>query len=77
MLLSACGGSGSTDSSGAVDGKGQTLDVLVNVNSAYPEEQKNWMTDIAAKFKQQTGAELKFETFASANDELTKIQTSV
>lgn len=77
MLLSACSGSGSTDSSGAVDGKGQTLDVLVNVNSAYPEEQKNWMTDIAAKFKQQTGAELKFETFASANDELTKVQTSV
>ena len=77
MLLSACSGSGSTDSSGAVDGKGQTLDVLVNVNSAYPEEQKNWKTDIAAKFKQQTGAELKFETFASANDELTKIQTSV
>lgn len=78
LLLSACGGSSSTtDSNAAVDGKGQTLDVLVNVNTGYPEEQKNWMTDIAAKFKQQTGAELKFETFASANDELTKIQTSV
>src|SRR6185436_19803271 len=33
--------------------------------------------DISAKFKAQTGADVKFETFASANDELTKIQTSV
>ncbi|WP_285725744.1 ABC transporter substrate-binding protein [Psychromicrobium xiongbiense] len=78
MMLTACGGgSGTSSDNGTVDGKGKTLDVLVGVNTAYPEQQKTWMADIDAKFKAQTGADLKFETFASANDELTKIQTSV
>jgi multiple sugar transport system substrate-binding protein len=60
-----------------VDGKGKTLSVLTGVNAQYPEQQKQWQADIAAKFKAQTGADVKFETFASANDELTRIQTSV
>jgi multiple sugar transport system substrate-binding protein len=80
LALSACGGgssSGGSSSGGAVNGAGKTLDVLVNVNTAYPEQQKQWMADITTKFKQQTGADLKFETFTSANDELTRIQTSV
>ncbi|MBT1003407.1 extracellular solute-binding protein [Paenarthrobacter sp. DKR-5] len=74
LALSACGGSGGADGG---DGKGKTLSVLVNVNGQYPEQQKQWQSDIAAKFKAQTGADLKFETFTSANDELTRIQTSV
>jgi multiple sugar transport system substrate-binding protein len=82
LALTGCGGgSGSTDSStsadGKVDGTGKTLNVLVNVLSQYPEQQKQWQADIAAKFKAETGADVKFETFASANDELTRIQTSV
>lgn len=82
LALTACGsGSGSSDTSGspggAVDGKGKTLSVLNGVLSQYPEQQKQWQSDIAAKFKAQTGADVKFETFASANDELTRIQTSV
>ena len=79
LALTACGsGSASTGSSdGTVDGKGKTLNVLIAVNSQYPEQQKQWQADIASKFKAQTGAEVKFETFASANDELTRIQTSV
>ncbi|MEA5455092.1 extracellular solute-binding protein [Sinomonas sp. JGH33] len=80
LALSACGGgssSGGSSSGGAVNGAGKTLDVLVNVNTAYPEQQKQWMSSIQAKFKEQTGADLKFETFTSANDELTRIQTSV
>ncbi|MET1087055.1 MAG: extracellular solute-binding protein [Arthrobacter sp.] len=82
LALTGCGGgSGSTDSStsadGKVDGTGKTLNVLVNVLSQYPEQQKQWQSDIAAKFKAETGADVKFETFASANDELTRIQTSV
>src|SRR6185369_14335467 len=36
-----------------------------------------WQKSISDKFKAQTGATIKFETFATANDELTKIQTSV
>ncbi|WP_284985215.1 extracellular solute-binding protein [Arthrobacter sp. fls2-241-R2A-172] len=80
LALTACGGSGSSTSAssgGAVDGAGKTLNVLTGVNNQYPEEQKKWQSDIAAKFKAKTGAEVKFETFASANDELTRIQTSV
>ncbi|MCH6472040.1 ABC transporter substrate-binding protein [Sinomonas terrae] len=78
FALSACGsGSSSSSSGGAVNGAGKTLDVLVGINTAYPQQQKQWMSDTAAKFKQQTGATLKFETFTSANEELTRIQTSV
>ena len=79
LALTACG-SGSADSAssgGAVDGKGKKLSVLVNVSSQYPEQQKQWFSDIAAKFKAETGADVAFETFASGNDELTRIQTSV
>jgi multiple sugar transport system substrate-binding protein len=74
---SGSGGGGSTNADGKVDGTGKTLNVLVNVSSQYPEQQKQWQSDIAAKFKAETGADVKFETFASANDELTRIQTSV
>lgn len=79
LALAACGSgsSGGSSSGGAVNGAGKTLDVLVNVNANYPEQQKQWFTDTAKKFKDKTGADLKFETFTSANDELTKIQTSV
>lgn len=78
LALTACGGSPESGSTGgAVDGKGKKLSVLTAVNSQYPTEQKQWFSDIAAKFKAQTGADIEFETFASANDELTRIQTSV
>jgi multiple sugar transport system substrate-binding protein len=69
--LAACGGG--DESSGA----GKTLNVLIGANTQYPAEQQAWQKSIAEKFKSQTGAEVRWETFASANDELTKIQTSV
>jgi ABC-type glycerol-3-phosphate transport system substrate-binding protein len=79
LALTACGGSSSNSESsgGAVDGAGKKLSVLTGVNSQYPEQQKEWFKDIAVKFKAKTGADVEFETFASANDELTRIQTSV
>jgi multiple sugar transport system substrate-binding protein len=76
LSLTACGGNGS-GSEGSVDGAGKKLSVLTGINNQYPEQQKQWFKDIAAKFKEQTGADVEFETFASANDELTRIQTSV
>ena len=81
LALTACGSGsgttgGSTSSDGKVDGTGKTLNVLTGPGQ-YPEQQKQWQADIAAKFKAETGADVKFETFASANDELTRIQTSV
>ncbi|MHC6219050.1 ABC transporter substrate-binding protein [Arthrobacter sp. MMS24-S77] len=79
LALTACGGGNSSSggSAGPIDGKGKKLSVLVNSNANYPAQQKQWFTDIAAKFKAQTGADVEFETFASGNDELTRIQTSV
>ncbi|WP_433360002.1 ABC transporter substrate-binding protein [Actinoplanes sp. CA-142083] len=71
--LTACGG----DDDSAGGGEGKTLDVLIGANTQYPEEFQAWQKSISEKFKAQTGATVKFETFASANDELTKIQTSV
>jgi multiple sugar transport system substrate-binding protein len=72
--LTACGddaGSGSGDNSGV------TLTMLMAVNNIYPEQQRQWFAQVSDKFKQETGATVRFETFANANDELTKIQTSV
>ncbi|MBL7259608.1 extracellular solute-binding protein [Paractinoplanes lichenicola] len=71
--VAACGG----DDEGGEGGAGKTLNVLIGANTQYPDEFQAWQKDISAKFKAATGAEVKFETFASANDELTKIQTSV
>jgi multiple sugar transport system substrate-binding protein len=71
--LTACGGS---DDSGG--GAGTTINVLIGANTIYPEQQRQWFSDVSARFaKENNGATVKFETFASANDELTRIQTSV
>ena len=70
--LAACG-----SSSGGSGGGGKTLDVLIGANTQYPEQFAAWQKSISEKFKAQTGATVKFEQFATANDELTKIQTSV
>src|SRR5512138_2042280 len=70
--LAACGGG-----DGGSGGGGKTLDVLIGANTQYPEQFAAWQKSISDKFKAQTGATIKFEQFASANDELTKIQTSV
>ncbi|MCM4076137.1 extracellular solute-binding protein [Paractinoplanes hotanensis] len=74
LTSAACGGGGDEGGEG---GDGKTLNVLIAANTQYPDEFAAWQKDINAKFKAATGAEVKFETFASANDELTKIQTSV
>jgi len=79
VALAACSSSGGGTSSGSDTnaGAGKTLNVFINTNAQYPNEQKAWFDSTAAKFKAQTGAAIQWETFASANDELTKIQTSV
>jgi len=73
--LGACGGG--DDEGGGSGGEGKTLTMLIGANTQYPEEFAAWQKSISDKFKAQTGATVKFETFATANDELTKIQTSV
>src|ERR1043166_7951112 len=76
--LAACGGSGGGGSGGGgTNGAGQSLDVYVGTNTQFPEQVKAWRQDIGNQFKAQTGATVKWEEFASANDEITKIETSV
>lgn len=79
LALQGCSAASSDggSSSGPVDGKGKTLTVMVAANGLYPEQQKAWFGEVSDKFEKETGAKVSFETFASANDELTKIQTSV
>src|SRR5919199_3611647 len=76
--LAACGGGGGSGSSGGggTNGAGKTLNVYISANTQFPKEFAAWQQDIASQFKTQTGATVKFETFASANDEVTKIETS-
>ncbi|HET9778077.1 MAG TPA: extracellular solute-binding protein [Propionibacteriaceae bacterium] len=71
--LAACGGG----DSGSGGGGDQTLEVYVNAQGQFPEEQQAWFKSTADKFKAQTGGTITWETFASASDEQTKIQTSV
>jgi multiple sugar transport system substrate-binding protein len=76
-LAVALGACGSDDAGGGSSGAGKTINVLIGANTQYPQEFQAWQKSISDKFKAQTGATVKFETFASANEELTKIQTSV
>lgn len=79
LALAACGSSTSSDtgSGGKIDGAGKTLTVLFSTKPQYPDEQKAWFAKTAADFKTLTGATVQWETFATANDEMTRIQTSV
>jgi multiple sugar transport system substrate-binding protein len=73
--LQACS---SDDGAGGGGGAGQTINVLIGANTIYPDQQRQWFQQVSEKFaKENGGATVKFETFASPNDELTKIQTSV
>jgi multiple sugar transport system substrate-binding protein len=74
FTTAACGGS--SDPGGST-GAGRTLHVAEVVAGQFPEEQRVWQQRIVEKFKAATGADLVFETMASAADEQTKIQTSV
>jgi multiple sugar transport system substrate-binding protein len=76
-LAAALGACGGDDGDSGGGGAGKTLNVLIGANTQYPQEQAAWQKTVADKFKAQTGASVTWETFASANDELTKIQTSV
>jgi multiple sugar transport system substrate-binding protein len=78
LVVTACGGSGASNSPNAsTNGAGQTLTVLMGVDGKYGAQQQQWFKDVSAAFEAQTGAKVNFETFASGNEELTKIQTSV
>jgi multiple sugar transport system substrate-binding protein len=68
--VAACGG-------GSGGGGGTQLRVLIAVDPQYPEPQRAWLDRVKQRFKAKTGGDLTFETFASAGEEQTKIQTSI
>lgn len=77
LITAVTQGCGDSDESGG-GGAGQTVNVLLGANTIYPDQQRQWFTEVSDRFaKENGGATVKFETFASPNDELTKIQTSV
>lgn len=51
--------------------------MLIGANAERAAELSQWQKRLQQQFKAKTGADLKFDTFASASDEQTKIQTSV
>ncbi|MBT2501346.1 ABC transporter substrate-binding protein [Curtobacterium sp. ISL-83] len=63
-----------------VNGSGDdpnTLRVMMAADTTYPKQRKQWQQDTAAAFKRTTGADIQWETYSSAQEELTAIQTSV
>lgn len=69
LVLAACGnGSGSS---------GQVLHVLVGANTTYPTQQKQWMKQTSSEFQKLTGATIAWDTYSSASEEQTKLQTSI
>lgn len=63
-----------------VNGSGDdpnTLRVMMGADTTYPKERKQWQQETAAEFERTTGARIQWETYSSAQEELTAIQTSV
>jgi multiple sugar transport system substrate-binding protein len=75
LLVSGC--ASTANDSGKDNAAGQALSVLWPIDNRYPEEQRAWFGEISDKFSEESGASLRFETYSSANDELTRIQTAV
>ena len=83
LVLTACSSNSNnssgqtTGAAGSGSGNGRTLDVFLGAQPNYPDQFKQWSSDITAKFKAATGADLTIETYSSSADETTKIQASI
>lgn len=64
-------------SSSSADGGGKELHVLVGADPAHADAVRAWQAQIQKDFKAKTGADVVFDSYASAGDEQTKIQTSM
>jgi len=72
-LLAACGGGGESGAAGT----GGPLTIFIAAQPNFPTQFADWSKDLTAKFKAKTGADLVIETYNTAADETTKIQSSV
>lgn len=72
LTLTACGGGNSSANT-----TGQTLHILVNANTTYPTQQKQWMQQIGQEFHTLTGSTIAWDTYSSSTEEQTKLQTAI
>ena len=79
IMLGGCAGGAAPDapSPEVIDGTGKTIDAYVFANAANPTAQQEWFDAVGEAFKEETGADVRFETFASGGEQLQKLQTSV
>lgn len=68
--MAACGG-------GTTGNQGQTLHMLVGYSTGYPTQQRQWMKQISSEFQKVTGSTIAWDTYSSASEEQTKLQTSI
>jgi multiple sugar transport system substrate-binding protein len=69
-LLAACGG-------GSSSGGGGPLTIFIASQPNFPSQFASWSKDLTDKFKAKTGSDLVIETYTTASDETTKIQSSI
>ncbi len=72
IALAGC----SANQSGASSGAGKTLTVYTGINTTYPQLQQTFQKQVTADFKKMTGANVVWQVSTTADDTLTKIQTS-
>jgi multiple sugar transport system substrate-binding protein len=70
LLLTACGGAGS-------GGNNKVLHVLIGYNATYATQQRQWMQQMSSDFQKATGATIAWDTYSTAAEEQTKLQTSI
>jgi multiple sugar transport system substrate-binding protein len=62
LVLVAC-------SAGSGSAGGQTLHVLMGINTTYPAQQKRWFQQISSEFQKETGSTVAFDTYNGSDDE--------
>lgn len=81
-ILLACGGGSGGGGGGSAGGSGGgsmtgQITAWVGKDNAHPQQQQQLLSQITAEFaKQHPGATVSFETWASAGEELTKLETA-
>jgi multiple sugar transport system substrate-binding protein len=77
ILLSCGGGSQSSSSAGTAQKKTGSVSMLIGKDTAHPQEQAQLMDMIKTKFQQANpGSTFTYDTYASADEELTRLETS-
>lgn len=69
--MAGCGGGSNSSGTG---GKGISL--LWGKNTGFPQQQEQWLQQIAKQFKKQTGAKFTWDLYSNPDEEVNKMQTA-